>query len=303
MRELFIAGRRIADDTDPYTIAEVGHNHGGSLTTARTMIHAAATAGADAVKFQKRSNRELYTDQAYNAPYTSEHAYGPTYGEHREALEFSVDDLHSLQLTANLHGITLFATPFDLTSAIQLANLQVPCFKIASADIINIPLIRYVASFKRPVLLSTGGCTLSDVDRAVELLRGLSVDVGLLHCTAAYPCPAELLNLRVIATYRDRYPDLVCGLSSHFAHPYDTLVAYALGARIFEKHFSLDRASKGSDHAFSLEPDGFKGMVEHLKAARLMLGDGIKRLLPEEQGMIDKMRRTTRWYTEQGVRT
>ena len=295
-----IAGRRIADDEPAYVIAELGHNHGGSLETAREVIRAAAAAGASAVKLQKRDNKTLYTAEAYARPYESENSFGATYGEHREALEFDHSDYLSLQhyVRVRYHNLALFATAFDQQSADFLMELGVPAFKIASNDVINLPLLKYVAKFGRPIIVSTGAASQQDVDRAVNAIYPINPQLALLQCTAVYPCPPELLNLNVITTYSERYPELVIGLSSHFSHPYDVLVACTLGARIFEKHFTMDRASKGTDHAFSLEPGGFAGMVEHLKQAQLMLGNGSKRVFDDEMGAIDKMRKGTRWYQE-----
>jgi N-acetylneuraminate synthase/sialic acid synthase len=174
--------------------------------------------------------------------------------------------------------------------------LDPPCFKIASADIINYELIDYVASLGKPIIISTGAATEGDVDRAMHVAYHHTQQVALLQCTAMYPAPAGSLNLNVITTYRERYPSTVIGYSSHYSGIADALLAYALGARIIEKHFTLDRTMKGSDHVFSLEPDGFKKMVSYLKNARLMLGSETKEVLPEEAGMIDKMRKTTRWW-------
>jgi N-acetylneuraminate synthase/sialic acid synthase len=295
---LTIAGRVIDDTSDAWVIAELGHNHGGSLDTAKAMIRVAAAAGADAVKLQKRSNRELYTDDAYNHPYVSENSYGATYGEHREALEFSSRDYTVLQLEAAAERVALFATPFDACSLAMLVRHGVVALKIASSDVVNLPFLKHAAEFGIPMIVSTGAATQADVDAAVNTIWPINQHLALLQCTAEYPVRVEHLNLNVITTYRERYPDLVIGLSTHYSGISDTIAAYVLGARIFEKHFTLDRTSKGSDHAFSLEPDGFAKMVSYLRKVRLMLGSGDKTMLPGEQAMVAKMRETTRWYTE-----
>lgn len=299
-RTLTIAGTLISDDTDPWIIAELGHNHGGSVARCQDLIAAAATAGANAVKLQKRHNRTLYTPEFYAQPYTGENAFGPTYGEHREALEFKDTDYRTLERYATSQRVTFFATPFDHTSADFLADtINAPCFKIASSDLINLPLLEHVAHFQVPVLLSTGAASQADVDRAVTTITAINPQLAILHCTAAYPAPAELLNLNVITTYRERYPDFVIGFSSHYSGISDTIAAYVLGARIFEKHFTLDRTAKGTDHAFSLEPAGFAKMVSYLRKTRRMLGSPTKSILPAELPAIDKMRRSTRWFQEQ----
>jgi sialic acid synthase len=290
MRELTINGQRIADDTDCYVIAEIGHNHGGSLDTCKAMFKAAKDCGADAVKLQKRDNKTLFTKAMYDSPYNSENAFGPTYGLHREALEFGWSEYNELQIYADQIGITFFATAFDETSAEFLFDAGMPAFKIASGDLTCIPLIKQVASYGLPVILSTGGGTIHDVRAAVNALG--DCPHAILQCTAAYPAEFSELNLRVIETYRGAFPGRVVGLSAHDAGIAVAPVAYALGARIVEKHFTLNRTSKGTDHAFSVEPVGLRKMVRDLRRTRAALGDGIKREYASELGPLAKMRKT-----------
>jgi sialic acid synthase len=241
------------------------------------------------VKLQKRSNRTLFTTEYFEQPYDNEFSFGPTYGEHREALELGRDEYVELQRYARELGITLFATPFDFESAGFLAELDMPVYKFASADLLNTPLLRHVATFGKPLLLSTGGATLEDVDRAVEAIRPLNDQIAILQCTAAYPCETEDLNLQVITTLRERYPDYVIGLSDHQNGISMALVAYMLGARVIEKHFTLNHAWKGTDHAFSLMPEGLRKLVRDLNRIPLALGDGVKRPLPVEEKPLEKM--------------
>jgi sialic acid synthase len=289
MRELVVDGKRISDDGDAWVIAEVGHNHQGSLIKAIDLLRAAKEAGADAVKLQKRDNRSLYTRAMYDQPYDHENSFGRTYGEHREALELDDKDWFELMHRAREVGITLFGTTFDLPSADFLAELGVPAFKIASADLTNTPLLRQVASYGKPVFLSTGGGTMEDVERAVEAILPINDQLCVMQCTAAYPAEAEDLNLRVISTLRDRFPDVVVGLSDHQDGYTMSLLGYTLGARVIEKHFTLSHGWKGTDHAFSLMPDGMRRLVRDLQRVPLALGDGIKRPLPCEEGAIRKM--------------
>ena len=149
-----------------------------------------------------------------------------------------------------------------------------PAFKIASADLVNTPLLRHVAALGKPIFLSTGGGTLDDVERAVETILALNEQLCILQCTAAYPCEVEELNLQVIETYRERFPDLVVGLSDHQSGIAMSLVGYMLGARVIEKHFTLNHAWKGSDHAFSLMPEGMRRLVRDLRRVPDALGDG-----------------------------
>jgi N-acetylneuraminate synthase/sialic acid synthase len=289
MRELVVDGRRISDDGDVYVIAEVGHNHQGSLMKAVELLEAAKQCGVDAVKLQKRDNRTLFTRAMYDQPYDHENSFGRTYGEHREALELSDKDWFELMHQARDLGITLFGTTFDLASADFLAEIGAPAFKIASADLVNTPLLRQVASYGKPVFLSTGGGTAEDVERAVDAILPINSQLCLMQCTAAYPAEAEDLNLRVITTFRERYPDLVIGLSDHQDGYAMSLLGYALGAQVIEKHFTLSHGWKGTDHAFSLMPDGMRRLVRDLRRAPSALGDGEKRPLPVEEGAIRKM--------------
>lgn len=279
----------VNDDSDCYVIAELGHNHQGDVAIAKKMISAAAYAGVNAVKLQKRNNSELFTQAYFDKPYTSENSYGDTYGKHREYLEFDKDEYLELQKFAESLSVDFFATAFDFSSADFLANLDVPAFKIASGDLTNIPLLKYVATFGKPIFLSTGGGTIADVDRAVACLSNYPVDFCVMQCTAGYPPTWEELNLNVIKTLRDRFPDIVVGFSSHDNGIAMGLVGYVLGARVIEKHFTLNRASKGTDHAFSLEPPGMQKLVRDLRRARVALGDGVKVQYPSEQEPLLKM--------------
>lgn len=282
-------GRRIADDAGVYVIAEIGNNHQGDVEKAKALIHAAKECGVDAVKLQKRDNRRLYTCALYDAPYDNEHSFGATYGAHREALELSTAEWLELREFCREEGVTLFGTVFDEPSADLLAELGMPAFKIASGDLTNTPLLRHVASFGRPVFLSTGGGTLEDVDRAVDAILPLNPQLVVLQCTASYPAEASELDLRVIGTLRERYPDVVIGLSDHQDGISMALVAYMLGARVIEKHFTLSHSWKGTDHAFSLMPEGMRKLVRDLRRAPVALGDGEKRRYPSEERPLEKM--------------
>jgi sialic acid synthase len=289
VRELTIDGRRIADDTPCFVIAEIGHNHQGSVERARELIRAAHETGVDAVKLQKRDNRRLYTSALYDSPYDNENSFGPTYGAHREALELDRDAYVELRDEARSLGLAFFATAFDEPSADLLAELDVPAFKIASGDLTNTPLLRHVAGFGKPLVVSTGGATIEDVDRAVETVVGAGGSLCLLQCTAAYPAAVEDLNLGVISTLRGRYPELVIGLSDHQDGIAMAPVAYMLGARVVEKHFTLSHTAKGTDHAFSLMPEGMRKLVRDLRRVPIAIGDGVKRPLPSEEKPLLKM--------------
>ena len=288
-RSLEIDGVSIHDASDCFVIAEIGHNHQGELGQAKEMFRVAKECGAHAVKLQKRDNRGLYTREAFNRPYDNESSFGATYGEHREALEFGRDEYEELQRHARELGLTFFATAFDFASADFLAELDVPAFKIASGDLTNTPLIRYVGELGKPVVFSTGGGTLDDVRRAYEALAEVNDQIAILQCTAGYPAAWEELDLRVIATYRECFPEAVVGFSSHDNGIAMPVAAYVLGARIVEKHFTLNRALKGTDHAFSLEPQGLRKLVRDLQRTRIALGDGTKTMYQSEAAPILKI--------------
>lgn len=288
-RELTVGGRRIADDEPCFVIAEIGHNHQGDIDQAKALIDAAHDAGVDAVKLQKRDNRTLFTREFYDQVYNSENAFGETYGEHREFLEFGHTEYEELKTYAERKGLVFFATAFDHPSADFLADLDVPAFKIASGDLTNIPLLRHVASFGKPMFISTGGGHMDDVVRAFEAIAPLNDQLCIMQCTAAYPPDWDQLNLRVIDTFRDTFPEVVIGFSSHDNGIAMALVAYVLGARVVEKHFTLNRAMKGSDHAFSLEPQGMRKMVRDLRRADVASGDGKKAPYATEGAPLLKM--------------
>jgi sialic acid synthase len=288
-RTLTIDGVQLGDGQPCYVIAEVGHNHQGDLELAKRLIGAAKECGANAVKLQKRSNRTLYTREFYEQPYDNELSFGHTYGEHREALEFDADAYRELLRHAREAGLTLFATAFDFESADLLAELDVPAFKFASGDLRNTPLQRHVAGLGKPMLLSTGGGTMADIERAVDTILPINRQLCVLQCTAAYPADVHDLNLSVITTLRERFPELVIGLSDHQNGIAMAIVAYMLGARVIEKHFTLDHALKGRDHAFSLMPEGLRRLVRDLHRVPAALGDAQKRPLPIEADPLEKM--------------
>jgi N-acetylneuraminate synthase/sialic acid synthase len=287
--ELHVSGRRIADDEPAYVIAEIGHNHQGDLEKAKALIQAARECGVDAVKFQKRDNRRLFTRAFYDSPYDNENSFGATYGEHREAVELDTSEWFELSRYSREEGVAFVAAAFDEPSADFLAELDVDAFKFASGDLLNVPFLRYVAAVGKPMFLSTGGGTVDDIDRAVDAILPLNGQVCVLHCTASYPADVEDLNLSVITALKDRYPELVIGLSDHHNGIAMAPVAYMLGARAFEKHFTLNHAWKGTDHAYSLMPDGMRRFVRDLQRVPVALGDGVKRRLPSEERPLQKM--------------
>src|SRR5262245_60394876 len=288
-RTLHIGTHQIGDSSPCYVIAEIGHNHQGSLEKARELFREAKLAGAHAVKLQKRDNRGLYTRAAYEKPYDNENSFGANYGEHREFLEFGREEYVALQAYAKELGVDFFSTAFDIASADFLESLDVPAYKIASGDLKSTPLLEHVASFGKPMIVSTGGALIEDVQRAYETIIAINPQLAILQCTAGYPAAFEELDLRVIATYREMFPKAVVGFSSHDNGIAMPVAAYMLGARIVEKHFTLNRAMKGTDHAFSLEPVGLRKMVRDLERTYKAMGDGTKKIYDSERAPIVKM--------------
>jgi N-acetylneuraminate synthase/sialic acid synthase len=289
MRLLKVGKTHISDESAPFVIAEIGHNHQGSLEKALQLIRAAAASGATAVKLQKRNNKRLFTAEAYNEPYNSGNAFGSTYGSHRDFLEFGLDQYQQCINEAKKLDVTFFATAFDFDSADFLNDIGMPIFKIASGDLRTLPLLKYIAKFNKPMIISTGGANFENIDLAVKTIRKFHNEVAILQCTASYPADYDQLNLNVIKKLREIYPENVIGYSGHENGIAIPVVAYTLGARIIEKHFTLNRTLKGTDHAFSLEPQGMNKMVRDLNRASLALGDGVKKVYETEFAPLRKM--------------
>jgi sialic acid synthase len=288
-REMTIGDRRVADDTEAYVIAEIGHNHEGSLERAKELFRQAAAAGAHAAKLQKRDNRKVFTQDMYDQPYLGRNSYGPTYGAHREALEFGRAEYEHLARFAADLGIHFFATAFDTASVDFLMDLDLPAIKIASGDLTNTPLLSYAAKAGKPMIISTGGASLEEVRLACRTILPINDQLAVLQCTAVYPAPPEMLHLNVIQAFRREFPSVVIGFSGHDQGPDLSSVSYGLGARVIEKHFTLDQTRPGSDHHFSLSPAELSTLVTALNRAHRALGSEVKTPLVEEAPALFKM--------------
>lgn len=280
------------DKDKAFVIAEIGSNHCGSVDRAIELIKSAKYSGADAVKFQKRSNKSLFTKELYDSPYDNKNSYGKTYGEHREYLEFGKEEYCVLQDLCKEIDINFFATPFDFESVDFLSEFDLPAYKIASADIINPMLVEYVAKLRKPIVLSTGGGTMTDIRRMVDTILPINDQLVILHCTASYPVLYHDMNLNVIPKLIKEFPNQIIGLSDHENGAHATSLAYHLGARVFEKHFTLNRAWKGTDHSFSLEPRGLTKLIRNLSRIPGLLGDDEKKLLSCEEKPLYKMKKS-----------
>jgi N-acetylneuraminate synthase len=263
-------------------VAEVGNNHDGSIRQAEALIDSAAEAGADAVKFQTHiADAEMLVSTP-----TPPHFDEPRYAFTRR-MELSLDDHRRLKAFAEARGLVFFSSPFSVEAIGLLEEVGIPAYKIASGELTNPPLLDAVAATGKPVLLSTGMSGLDDIDRAVDVLRASAVELAVLQCTSAYPCPPEKVNLRAMPALAERY-GVPVGLSDHTPGIETSLAAVALGAACIEKHFTLSRRLYGPDHHASLEPDDLQRLVQGVRQVELALGDGVK----ERDPALDPVRAT-----------
>lgn len=263
--------RRKEVEDRPFVIAEVGQNHQGSLDTAREFIRIFAFEGADAIKFQTRNNRYLFSPDAYDEPYASENAFAETYGAHREILELKPEWLPILKEDCVRHGVKFMSTPFDEPSLELLERVGVDMLKVASFDLGNLPFIHRIARLGKPVVMSVGGGRIDQIRSSVEVLLEHHDEVAVLHCVSEYPCEFDRLGLDSIEMLTREFPDCSIGSSDHFNGILSGPIAYMRGARVFEKHVTLNRSWKGTDHSFALEPEGFRKFVRDIRRVRHML--------------------------------
>ena len=289
MRSFEIAGRKITQDGKPYVIAEIGNNHNGRVDLCKILIERAKANGADAVKLQKRSPASLFTCKLYNSPYENENSFGPTYGAHREFLEFDHDQWVEIVDFARKCDIPLFSTAFDIESVEFLKRYDLPAWKVASGCLKDVFLIESMAETKKPMIISTGGGDWEDVDRVYDLLEYRNIDFCFLHCVASYPNTADKMNLATITSMLDRYEHTIIGLSDHYPGNLMAETAYSLGARVFEKHFTANKSWQGPDHALSMEPEDLHHLVHNLEKIKASMGSGEKTMLHCEQKGIYKM--------------
>jgi sialic acid synthase len=254
-----------------FIIAEVGQNHQGDLELARKYVKIFSAEGADAIKFQTRNNRYLFDNASYIAPYASENAFAETYGEHRELLELKPEWLAILKQDCKEHGVQFMSTPFDEPSLLLLKKLDVDILKVASFDLGNLPFINRISKLNKPVVMSIGEGKIEQIRSSVEILKRNCNDIAILHCVSEYPCEFDRLGLDNIITLKSEFPDFVIGSSDHFNGTLSGPVAYMKGARVFEKHVTLNRAWRGTDHSFALEREGFRKFVRDINRVSEMM--------------------------------
>jgi len=258
-------------DLRPIIIAEVGQNHQGDVELAKKYINIFAKAGADIIKFQSRNNKSLFDFAAYNAIYNSENSFGKSYGEHREILELNKNELIAVRKECKNNGVAFMCTPFDEKSLDLICEVGVDLIKIASFDLGNLPFIKKIANKKKPVIISVGGGNDKQILDSVKLLEKNKIKNIILHCVSEYPCEHNRLDLEKIKKLKKKFPKSIIGSSDHYNGILSGPVAYLQGARVFEKHVTLNRGWKGSDHSFALEPEGFRKFVRDIQRTPLMI--------------------------------
>tara|TARA_Y100000748_G_C15448132_1_gene469831 strand:- start:10 stop:888 length:879 start_codon:yes stop_codon:yes gene_type:complete len=281
--------RAIGENEPPFIIAEIGNNHNGSIENALELIKTANNIGVDAVKFQVKNIEKSFSQELLDSSYVNENSFGKTYREHKQALEFSKEQLVEIYEFSRKLGIICFSTPFDTDSVDLLETIDNPIYKISSFHVTDLPLIEKVSKTKKPIIMSTGMSSIEEIDKAVELIRNHHDELILLQCTSCYPTNDEDVNLAVIPSLRNRYSCPI-GYSGHERGIAICTSAVALGACVIERHFTSDRTLKGPDHASSIEPIGMKDIVMRSKKIFSALGNSNKSVLDCELKNRQKFR-------------
>ena len=282
------AKRAIGQGHPVYIIAEIGINHNGSLALAKRLIDEAVLAGCDAVKFQKRTP-ELCTPRDQWLLERDTPWGRMTYINYRHMVELGYDEYQAIDEYCRHKGIDWFVSCWDEVSVEFMEQFNPGVYKLASASLTDHALIERVKRTGKPYILSTGMSTMHEITAAVEKFG--TDNLMIAHSTSAYPCPPHELNLRMVNTLARMYPETPVGFSGHETGLATTVAAVALGATFVERHFTLDRAMWGSDHAASVEPQGMQKLVRDIRDAELALGDGVKRVYESEMGAMKRLRR------------
>jgi N,N'-diacetyllegionaminate synthase len=288
-----IKDKIVGKNHETFLIAEIGLNHNGSMSMAKKLIDAAIEAGADAVKLQSYKTKYRVAKHGKTSRYV-EKVLGVEETDFEMLKKYELTKEQTIELFDYARDrTTIFSAPFDLESADELAELGVDCYKIASFDLVNLPLIRKVASTQKPIIISTGMSYLSEVqDALMEVAKCGNPNVILMQCTSSYPCPPETMNIRAIDTMKQAFNGLPVGISDHVIGDMVSLGAVARGADIIEKHFTLDKKMEGPDHILSMEPEEFLQMRDRVRVVEKSLGDGIKQPSSSEIASIIRFRKT-----------
>ena len=287
-----LGGRLVGADAACYVIAEAGANHDRDFTTALRLIDVAVAAGADAVKFQTYSGRNLYSTKTPRFDYLGDLGEKPV---HELLDDIALPREWQPKLAAHCAdvGIEFLSSPFDRDAVDELDELDVAAFKIASFELVDIPLIEYAASKGRPLILSTGMASMGEIDEAMQAATAAGAGgVCLLQCASLYPAPPAIMNLRSMASMAAAF-GVPVGLSDHTLGLHVAAAGVALGARLLEKHFTLDRSRPGPDHRFAIEPGELRELVAHVRDVESALGDGVKRG-PSDEEAVEMYRKARR---------
>lgn len=290
-KKIEINGKKIGDGEPAYIIAEAGVNHNGEMEIARKLIDQAASAGADAIKFQTFRADKIVTRDAPTASYQKKNTGTESQYRLLKNLEITEDDIRELIKHARKRKITFLSTPFDEESCNLLHELGVPAHKISSGDLTNTPLLETAAAHRIPIILSTGMSTLCEIEKALKTIGEGKSQAALMHCVTQYPAPMDNLNLRAVDTLKRTF-NLPVGFSDHSTAIYTPAVAVALGANLIEKHFTLNRAMPGPDHRASLNPHELREMITAIRETEKALGDGVKIPTPQEEEIKASVRRS-----------
>jgi N-acetylneuraminate synthase len=283
-----IGGRSVGRSRSVYVIAEIGINHNGSLEVCERLIEGAVHAGCDAVKFQKRTPELCVPLDQWNV--MRDTPWGRlSYIDYRRRMEFGLEEYARIDRVCKQLAVPWFASAWDIPSIEFLERFSPPCYKAASASITDHRLLRSMKATGRPLMLSTGMSTRDEIDAAVRSVGEQNLLIA--HATSTYPCPVEELNLRMICTLEQAYPQCPIGYSGHETGLAPTWAAVALGATFVERHITLDRAMWGSDQAASVELPGLARLVAQIRDVERAVGDGIKRVYASEEPIKRKLRR------------
>ena len=275
-----------------HVIAEIGINHDGSFEVAKELISAAKESGADSVKLQKRLPKVSVPKAMWDIQKETPWGTVESFLAYKEQMELSPEHCALLWKYAQEIGIPLFWSVWDIPSVDEVMCFDAPFIKIPSAKATDEFLLEWVRDNhgKARIIVSTGMCTMKEVEGIVEYLY--DENPVIMACTSTYPSPKEELNLRTVRTYKDRWPELDIGWSGHEVGLATTVATVAMGATFIERHITLDRSRKGTDHAASVEPNGFRRLIEDIRAVDAAMGDGIKRVMPGERAPMLKLRGT-----------
>ncbi|MGQ9833882.1 MAG: N-acetylneuraminate synthase family protein [Candidatus Villigracilaceae bacterium] len=287
-REVKIGNRMVGDGHPAYVIAEIGINHNGDIEIAKKMIDAAVHAGVDAVKFQKRTPEICTPPEQQKQMRETPWGY-ITYLEYRYKVEFSLDQYREIDRYCREKGIPWMVSVWDEPAVDFMEQFDTPAYKIPSASLTDLNLLRYARKTGKPLIISTGMSTMEQIRQAVEVVG--QENLVIMHCTSTYPCEPEELNLKMIETLRREFQNVPIGYSGHEVGLVPSAIAVALGACMVERHLTLDRAMWGSDQAASVEPGGFEKLVKYIRVTESALGDGVKRVYPSELPSLRKLRR------------